>query len=279
MKQPGARNPNAESESRRLCSLQSASRAYRRAGLPFVLINMAITADGKIATANRAVSSFGSRRDHDHLLELRATADAVMAGARTADLHPINMGPGPAKYRRMRLERGLAEYNLRVIVSGSGAINPHAEVFKHRFSPIIILTTNRVAKDRRKQLLSVAADVKVCGANEINFREALRWLRKKWGIKRLLCEGGGELNDALFRAGLVNQLHLTVCPHIFGGRYAPTISEGKGALSLANATLLTLKSTRRIGDELFLIYEVARRKRAGRWNAGERQINQGETSR
>ena len=55
---------------------------------------MAMTADGKIATANRAVSSFGSRRDQDHLLQLRATADAVMAGARTADLNPINLGPG-----------------------------------------------------------------------------------------------------------------------------------------------------------------------------------------
>ena len=76
--------------------------------LPFVLINMAMTADGKIATANRLVSSFGSPRDQDHLLRLRATADAVMAGARTADLNPINMGPGPAKYRRLRLRRGLA---------------------------------------------------------------------------------------------------------------------------------------------------------------------------
>ena len=51
---------------------------------PFVLMNMAMTADGKIATANRVVSSFGSRRDQEHLYELRATADAVMAGARTA---------------------------------------------------------------------------------------------------------------------------------------------------------------------------------------------------
>ena len=39
----------------------------------------------------------------------------------------------------------------------------------------------------------------------------------------LLCEGGGELNDALFRGGLVNELHLTICPKIFGGRHAPPI--------------------------------------------------------
>ena len=54
------------------------SAAYRRP-LPFLFINMAMTADGKIATANRAVSSFSSRGDHDHLLALRATGVGVLA--------------------------------------------------------------------------------------------------------------------------------------------------------------------------------------------------------
>src|SRR5437667_183717 len=135
--------------------------------VPFVFINMAMTADGKIATANRAVSTFSSPRDFEHLLELRATADAVMAGAR-----------------------------------------------------------------------------------------AVAWLRGKWNVRRLLCEGGGELNGALFRAGLVNELHLTICPKIFGGRDAPTIADGKGVLHLADTTRLKLKSMKRAGDELFLVYDV-----------------------
>ena len=151
--------------------------------LPFVLINMAMTADGKIATANRVVSSFGSRHDQDHLLQLRATADAVMAGARTVDLNRINLGPGPAKYRRLRLRRGLAEFNLRVIVSRSGTVNPNAEVFQRRFSPTIVLTTHRATAASLKQLRAAAAEVKICGATEINFRRALRWLRAKWGVQ------------------------------------------------------------------------------------------------
>ena len=219
---------------------------------------MAMTADGKIATANGAVSSFSSRRDHDHLLELRATADAVMGGARTADLNPINMGPGPAKYRRLRLRRGLAEFNLRIIVSGSGTVNPRAEVFRRGFSPIIILTTRRATAGRLKKLRAVATQVKICGATEIDFPRALRWLRQHWGIKRLLCEGGGALNDALFRAGLVNELHLTVCPRVFGGRTAPTIADGLGAGSLAQATRLELASAQRRRDEMFLVYRVRR---------------------
>jgi riboflavin-specific deaminase-like protein len=216
---------------------------------------MAITADGKIATANRVVSSFGSRRDRDHLLELRATADAVMNAAGTVNANPINMGPGPRKYRLMRTRRGLAEYNLRIIVTGSGGINPKAAVFKHRFSPIVILTTARADARKLNAFRPLATEIKVCGQREIDFPAALAWLRKKWKIKRLLCEGGGQLNDALFRAGLVNELHLTVCPKIFGGRLAPTIAEGPGVLKLSDAALLKLKSMKRVGDELFVVYE------------------------
>src|SRR5215813_4601955 len=92
--------------------------------LPFIFLNIATTADGKLAPVTRHFIPFGSKRDQEHLLELRATADAVMSGARTVDLSPVKLGPGPAKYRRLRLRRGLTEYNLRVVVSGSGSLNP-----------------------------------------------------------------------------------------------------------------------------------------------------------
>lgn len=58
-------------------------------GLPYVLLNLAMTADGKIANVNRRYSSFSSKRDKDHMMQLRATADAVMSGARTVDLNPV----------------------------------------------------------------------------------------------------------------------------------------------------------------------------------------------
>jgi len=212
---------------------------------------MAMTADGKIATANRAVSTFGSERDHEHLLELRATADAVMAGAATVNAAPINLGPGTLKFRRRRIKTGLAEYNLRVIVSGSGSINPDAEIFRKKFSPVIILTTQRASAKKLNRLRAVADEVKICGKTEINFRAALRWLGEKWKVKRLLCEGGGELNDSLFRTGLVDEVHLTICPKIFGGRQAPTIADGLGAKNLTLAVEFRCISARHINGELF----------------------------
>jgi len=237
----------------------NSKRGTSNANLPFVLVNMAMSADGKIATANRAVSSFGSARDHENLLKLRATADAVMCGARTADLSDINLGPGGRRFQRLRVRRDLPEYNLRIIVSGSGSVNPDAEVFKQGFSPIIVLTTPRGAKQVGKSLLHLANEVISCGKSEIDFTAFLKWLRRERGVKRLLCEGGGELNDALFRADLVDELHLTVCPKIFGGRSAPTIADGLGFARLAAAAQFQLKSSRRVGGEMFLVFVRQRR--------------------
>ena len=219
-------------------------------------MNAAATADGKLAPASRHFIPFGSKRDQQHLLELRATADAVMSGARTVDLSPVKLGPGGAKYRQQRLRQGLTEYNLRIIVSGGGTINPDAEIFKHHFSPIIILTTARAPRAKIEQLQGLADEVKICGEREIDFHYALRWLRQKWKVKRLLCEGGGEINAALFESGLVNEVHLTLCPFILGGRTAPTMADGRGFARLADAASLKIYSRKRVGDELFLVYRV-----------------------
>lgn len=221
--------------------------------LPFVFVNMALTADGKIATANRAVTSFGSAADLRHLYELRATADAILCGARTIEQSGALLDNGPDAFRRQRLRRGLAEFPVRVLVSGSGSIDPAAPIFQHRFSPIIILTTERAPARQLRRLRELADEVKVCGAREIDFPTALRWLRAEWPVRRLLCEGGGELNNALFRAGLADEIHLTICPKIFGGRHAPTLADGVGFDRLSGAANFKIKSIRAKNAELFTI--------------------------
>jgi riboflavin-specific deaminase-like protein len=227
--------------------------------LPFVRINVAMTADGKLAPANRVFVPFGSKRDRELLLKLRSEADAVMSGARTVDLSAVNLGPGPKRFRQMRLRKGLAEYNLRVVVSGSGTLDLRAEIFRHRFSPIIVLTTERISKQRFRKLTALADDVKICGREEVDFDAACRWLRQRWGVKRLLCEGGGELNEGLLRAGLVNEIYVTICPLILGGRDAPTMADGKGVKDLSEAIRVAFKSIKRVGDELFLVCRLRKR--------------------
>jgi 2,5-diamino-6-(ribosylamino)-4(3H)-pyrimidinone 5'-phosphate reductase len=226
--------------------------------LPFVFSNFAMTADGKIAFASREFVPFGSDRDRENMMELRATADAVMSGARTVETPGVTLGPGGKKFQRLRLKRGLAEYNLRVIVTGSGSLDLGADVFKHGFSPIIVLVSQSAPARRVQQLRRAADDVGIFGETEIDFRSALRWLYKKWNVKRLLCEGGGAVHEAVIRAGLLDELHLTMCPVIFGGRTAPTVAEGPGFGSLSTAKRLRLARMRRVGNELFAVFNRAK---------------------
>jgi riboflavin-specific deaminase-like protein len=222
---------------------------------PFVFVNIAITADGKIAPANRHFIPFSSKRDQEHLLELRTQADAVMSGARTVDLTGVTLGTGGAKYRRMRIKNGLAEQPIRIVPTGRGSLDPNAEIFKRGSAPLIILTTKAAGERRLKTLRKLADEVKICGKEKLDFVFAFQWLREKWNVKRLLCEGGGEINAALFEADLVDELHLTLSPMtVLGGRNGPTLSDGEGIERLTDATKLRIHSKRRIGDELFLVY-------------------------
>lgn len=226
--------------------------------LPFVSVNVAITADGKLAPDSRHFVPFGSKRDQQLMMELRSRADAVMSGARTVDLGKVDLGPGGKKYQQQRLANGLAEYNLRVIASGSASLNPNAHIFRTRFSPILLLTTEAAPRARLKKLQSLVDGIFVSPGATIDFRAALAWLREKWKVNHLLCEGGGEINAPLLREKLADELYVTICPVIFGGRRAPTMADGAGISELAAATRVQLLKRELLGGELYCVFRLVK---------------------
>ena len=239
------------------CSSSKPAINTERAGRPRVLLNLAITADGKIATANRQVITFGSRRDQEHLYELRATVDAVMCGAQTLRETHATLNSGPARYRALRRRRGLPEQPLRVVVSNSASVPANAPLWRRRGGPVVLLTTATAPATRLRRLSRLGAVPATFGRHAVDLAEALAWLRDTWNVRRLLCEGGGRLNAALFRAGLVDELHLTICPLIFGGATAPSIADGPWQVALSDAARAHLHSHRQHHDELFVVYHLA----------------------
>ena len=223
---------------------------------PFVLINMAMSADGKIASPDRQLISLGTKRDHDHLLKLRSTVDTVMCGSRTIESGNITMDAGGKKYEQKRVSNGLDKQNLRVLISGSGSIKTTAKIFQNRNSPIIIFVSKQAPSKHLEKLKKVANEVIVFGNKTVSLGQSLKYLSQKWNSKRLLCEGGGELNFALIRLGLVDELHLTICPRLLSGRNSPTIADGIGFSRLKKAAKLKLITQKRIGDELFTTWKI-----------------------
>ncbi len=238
-------------------SVQENSEGGRPGARPEIFVVMAVSADGKIASANRRIQTFGSSMDHDRLMDLRATADAVLSGSGTLNTADYDLEPGGERWRELRIQRGLEEFNLRVIVSGSGSINPDAAVFQRGQGPIIILTTDRCPPEKLQQLRQKTPHVMSFGPERIDWNAALLWLREEWGVRRLACEGGGELNAELFAGGLVDRIYLTLCPVIVGGDDAPTIAGGQGVESMDLASQFRLVGHRATGSEIFLEFVSA----------------------
>jgi riboflavin-specific deaminase-like protein len=228
---------------------------FQRRELPFVFTNGAVSADGKLALENRSVIQFSSARDQRFVFQLRAHADAVLCGADTVESFSIDLSAGPAACRNERRRKGMRAEPLRVVVSDDGKIDPEARIFGKAVSPVIVLTTQREFKRAAARLRDVAT-IKSFGKSVVNVPAAFRWLHEECGVRRLLCEGGGETNSALIQAGVIDEIHITICPLVLCGRNAPTVCDGQGATSLNDATRLKLQAVKKVSGELFLVYEV-----------------------
>ena len=194
---------------------------------PFVTMNMAMTADGKITSVRREEPRFTSRRDKKMMDKYRAEADAVLVGAGTlrADDPPLHLRDPEMKEYRASL--GKPPGLLNVLVTASARIDPAGRFFTGAEAAGRIVATVQRAPAERRAALAAVAEVWVLGEERVDLRELLRKLKAR-GVERLLVEGGGDLNWGFVRDDLLDELYVTLAPALLGGREAPTICDGVG---------------------------------------------------
>jgi riboflavin biosynthesis pyrimidine reductase len=78
--------------------------------------------------------------------------------------------------------------------------------------------------EHTRNAIAPLCDLHLYDANSVPLGHALAMLRKDYGIKRLVCEGGGQLLKALAKEDLLDEIQLTIAPIIFGGKAAPTLT-------------------------------------------------------
>jgi riboflavin-specific deaminase-like protein len=222
---------------------------------PFVTANFALTWDGRISTRKGTPADFSSKRDKRRLIEIRSPCDAVLASAKTIAADNMTMGLPDETLRAARVARGQPPYPIRVLLTNSGRIRPDLRVFSKDFSPIVIFSTTRMPTAVRSALAG-KADLWLHEASGVNLRTMLEALRADYRVKRLVCEGGAQVFRALLEAGLVDELHVTLCPRIFGGAQAPTVT-GVAGKFLGGSIPLQLKSMEVVEGECFLRYRIA----------------------
>ena len=205
---------------------------------PFVFINVAMTADGKIDTFQRKGASISSLRDKERVDQLRANADAVMVGGRTLLDEDPKLTVKSDALREERLARGLAPNPIKVGVVSQATLRADANFLTAGPADIVIFTTRRTSKRQISLLTARGVDVYVDDDRRVNLPNALATL-KDLGVDRLMVEGGSRLNFELMRLALVDEVSVYVAPMIFGGESAPTLAAGAG-LERSEALSLTL---------------------------------------
>ena len=212
---------------------------------PFVAIKMAMSADGKTATRTGDSKWISNERSRAYVHRMRGEFDAVMVGAGTI----LKDDP-----RLTTSINGLPD-PYRVIVDHDLCIPSGAKVFGDDGRTIIATG----AKAQKAKMLSFGrrALVLPCGVDQVDLRVLVRALGAM-GMKKILIEGGNELNAAALDAGIVDRLYLFIAPKLIGGRDAKPVIGGVGAAKVADAIALKPARVRRFGPDLLLVYDLVR---------------------
>ena len=212
---------------------------------PYVILNAAMTLDGKIATAARD-SRISSMKDLERVHKLRSKVDAILVGINTVLIDDPMLSA--------RLVNG--KNPARVIVDSRARIKLGSKIMRSCDKALtIIASSERASKGKLQKIRSNGATPIVLGKSNVDLAKLLSILKDK-GINRLLVEGGGEINWSMLKNGLVDEIMVAVAPRIVGGRNAVTLVEGRGFAKISNGIKLKLYKVTKNDSEVILFYRV-----------------------
>ena len=224
---------------------------------PYIICHMLSSVDGKIdGTALRAVTTEGDYEATGTQLE----GDAWICGRTTMQMHFAEEEPfvsashRPAGQQPVHVARKAKSYAISVDTTGKLRWESGDLYGDH----LICILSERVSEDYLSMLRDKGISYIVAGEFAVDLDKAVNVLSEHFGIRRLLLEGGGQINGAFLQAGLVDEVSLLLVPGIDGRHDVIAVFDGVEA---ANRTAVPLKLTsieRREKDTLWLRYEVVR---------------------
>ncbi|HWH48814.1 MAG TPA: bifunctional diaminohydroxyphosphoribosylaminopyrimidine deaminase/5-amino-6-(5-phosphoribosylamino)uracil reductase RibD [Burkholderiales bacterium] len=227
-----------ETEAREL-NIGFVSRMTR--GRPWLRVKIAASLDGRTALRNKTsqwITGADARRDGHHW---RARSCAVMTGIGTlADDDP----------RLTVRDVETPRQPLRIVVDSRLRITPEARILDD--GGVLVATAVR-DEDRSRALAKKGAEVVVLpnAEHKVDLLELAKNLGAR-GINEVLVEAGVNLNSALLRAGVVDELLIYLAPHMLG-------DAARGMLDLGELTemnqrmQLNVQETRMIGPDLRIL--------------------------
>lgn len=214
----------------------------------YVILNAAMSIDGKISTRKND-SAISSKLDLVRVHKLRSTVDGIMIGISTV------LGDDPML--NVRYSATGTKNPTRIIIDSKARIPLNSRIIEssNKIQTIIAVTHNASSR-KIKEIQKKGAQVLVHGNGKVNLRNLFQQL-EKMGLKKIIVEGGGEINWSVLKLGLVNELVVTISPVVIGGRDAKTLVEGKGFTNISDG--IKMKLSNKIiqnENEIVLFYKL-----------------------
>ena len=217
-----------------------------------VVVNAAMSVDGKLASHRREQLAISGPEDFDRVDRIRAAADGVVVGVGTVVADDPHLTLDVTDRRVQRQRHGRPGNPARVVADSTARTPLDARILDDE-ATTYLLVSEQTSEERRTKLADAGAEVIVVGDDRVDLAAGIDRLADE-GIERLMIEGGGELIFSAFDAGLVDELSVFVGSQLIGGRDAPTLADGDGFTEEFPA--LTLDDIEQLDDGVVLKYTV-----------------------
>ena len=214
---------------------------------PAVRLNMIVSVDGGTSW-NGVSGALGDSADKALFGVLRSLADVVLVASAT--MRGEQYGPAVlgSKVQDARRKRGQTSVPKIAVVTRTCQFDWNTPFFTAAVERPIVVTVSSAAEADRTRAAEVA-EVIIAGEDDVDLPQAIAELGSR-GATNVLAEGGPTLNGELARAGLLDELCVTL---------SPSLASGDAKRIISGSTLDTLESLKLCSvceedDYLFLRY-------------------------
>lgn len=219
---------------------------YATTGLPFTLLKMAMTADGRIATHSGDSYWISAQESLELAHRLRSRYAAVLVGLGTA------LSDDP----QLTVRHVDGRDPIRILVDSRGSLPLDAKILHLESDAPTVIATCSMSDEKEEEIrrLKTPTEIGIWRLPQgVNGRVDPLALVKKLGgaeIDSLFIEGGAEVAAAFLEAQLIDKIQFVIAPKIIGGREAPSPIGGIGIEKMSDAIELREVETSICGPDI-----------------------------
>ncbi|PIQ85609.1 MAG: riboflavin biosynthesis protein RibD [Candidatus Omnitrophica bacterium CG11_big_fil_rev_8_21_14_0_20_45_26] len=224
--------------------LNEAFAKWIKTQMPFVILKMAESLDGKIATETGDSKWVSGKAAREWAHSLRASVDGILVGKNTILKDNPRLTARHGRFKRTN--------PWRLVLDTKAQLSNRHRIFHQSGTTVLVCGEsylNRAVQKHRRSHISVMP-VKLKD-QKIDLRELVIKLGRL-GVTSLLVEGGGETAASFLKSHLVDKIYFVIAPKIIGGKHAPTAVEGDGIRLLKEAKTILRVQVRLLDRDLLV---------------------------